>query len=120
MSKKIQISAHIKIRPGKLEEFKRQASEIIAQAKAKDPGTLQYDWFLSGDGTECEVREIYESSDALLAHVVNIGAPRDTLFEKYATDHAIVIYGNPPQGLLQKAAEMGVKVDVYSFLQGLT
>ena len=109
----------MKIRPDKLEEFKRQAGEIVAQAKAKDPGTLQYDWFLSNDGTECEVREIYESSDALLAHVVNISAPRDTLFEKFATDHAIVIYGDPPPGLLQTAADMGVRVKVYSFLQGL-
>ena len=109
----------MKIRPGKLDEFKRQAGAIIAQAKAKDPGTLQYDWFLSEDGTECEVREIYESSDALLAHVVNISAPRDALFEKFATDHAIVIYGDPPSGLLQKAAELGVKLKVYSFLQGL-
>jgi quinol monooxygenase YgiN len=107
----------MKIRPGKLEEFKRQAGVIIAQAKAKDPGTLQYDWFLSEDGTQCEVREIYESSDALLAHVFNISAPRDTLFEKFATDHAIVIYGDPPAGLLQKADELGVKVKVYSFLQ---
>jgi quinol monooxygenase YgiN len=64
----------MKIRPDKLEEFKRQAGAIIAQAKAKDPGTLQYDWFLSEDGTECEVREIYESSDTLLAQVVNISA----------------------------------------------
>jgi len=110
----------MKIRPGKLEEFKRQAGEIVAQAKAKDTGTLQYDWFLSDDKTECEVRETYENSDALLDHVVNIGAPRDKLFEKYATDHAIVIYGDPPPGLLQKAAEMGVKVKVYSFLQGFT
>lgn len=120
MSKKIQISAHMKIRPGKLEEFKRQAGIIFAQAKEKDPGILQYDWFLSDDRKECEVRAIYESSDALLVHVVNISAARDTLFEKFATDHAIVIYGNPPSGLLQKTAAMGVKVKVYSFLQGLT
>jgi hypothetical protein len=51
--------------------------------------------------------------------VVNISVPRDTLFENYAMDHSIVIYGDPPPGLLQKAAAMGVKVKVYSFLQGL-
>jgi len=120
MNKKIQVSAHMKIRPGKLEEFKKQAGVIIAQAKERDPGTLQYDWFLSDDKTGCEVRETYDGSDALLAHVVNIATARDTLFEKYATDHAIVIYGDPPPGLLQKATAMGVKVKVYSFLQGLT
>lgn len=119
MSKKIQVSAHMKIRPGKLEDFKRQAGAIIAQAKAKDPGTLRYDWFLSSDKTECEVREVYESSEALLAHVLNVREHIRTLFDKFATDHSIVIYGDPSPEILQKAATMGVKVKVYSFLQGL-
>ena len=50
---KIQVSARMKIRPGMLEEFKRQAAECIKQVKEKDLGTLQYDWFLSSDKTEC-------------------------------------------------------------------
>lgn len=50
---KIQFSARMKIRPGMLEEFKRQAAECIKQVKEKDLGTLQYDWFLSSDKTEC-------------------------------------------------------------------
>lgn len=109
----------MKIRPGKLEEFKRQMAVIIAQVKAKDRGTLQYDWFLSGDNTECEVREAYESSEALLAHIANIREARDTLFEKYATDHFMVFYGDPSPEILQKAAAMGVKLKVFSFLHGL-
>ena len=120
MSKKLQLSAHMKIRQGKLEEFKRQAAVIIDQAKAKDPGTLQYDWFLSSDKTECEVREAYESSEALLAHVANIREARETLFEKYATDHFMVFYGDPSPEILQKAAAMGVRLKMFSFLQGLT
>jgi hypothetical protein len=110
----------MKIRQGKLEEFRRHAGVIIAQAKAKDPGTPQYDWFVSSDKTECEVREAYESSEALLAHTVNMRELIGILFEKYATDHSIVIYGDPSPEILQKAAAMGVGVRVYSFLQGLT
>ena len=119
MNKQIQVSAHMKIRQGKLEDFMRHAGAIIAQAKAKDPGTLRYDWFLSSDKTECEVREAYESSEALLAHVFNIRELIRTLFDKYATDHSIVIYGDPSPDILQRAAAMGVKVKVHSFLQGL-
>jgi quinol monooxygenase YgiN len=67
MSKKLQLSARMKIREGKLDEFKRQATVCISQVKEKDPGTLQYDWFLNSDKTEREIREAYESSEALLA-----------------------------------------------------
>jgi quinol monooxygenase YgiN len=43
MSKKLQLSARMKIRDGKLDEFKQQAAMCILQVNEKDPGTLQYD-----------------------------------------------------------------------------
>ena len=120
MSKKLQLSARMKIREGKLEEFKRQAPICISQVKEKDPGTLQYDWFLNSDKTECEIREAYKSSEDLLAHVANLREPLGILFEQYATDHSVVIYGNPSPELMENATKMkGVGVKTYSFFQGL-
>lgn len=37
MNKKLQLSARIKIREGKLDESKRQATVCISQVKEKDP-----------------------------------------------------------------------------------
>jgi quinol monooxygenase YgiN len=119
MSKKLQLSARIKIREGKLEGFKRQAVVCISQVKEKDPGTLQYDWFLNSDKTECEIREVYESSEAFLAHRANLREALTLLFEQYATDHSVVFYGDPSPELMQTADKMGVEVKTYSFLQGL-
>lgn len=51
---KIQVSAKINIIRGKIKEFKEAAADYIKQVKEKDTGTLQADWFLSSDGTECE------------------------------------------------------------------
>ena len=120
MSKKIQVSARMKIRKGKLEGFKQQAAVCISQVKEKDPGTLQYDWFLNSDKTECEIREAYKSSEDLLAHVVNLREPLGVLFDQYATDHSVVIYGDPSPELIQNATKMkGVGVKTYSFLRGL-
>ena len=48
-------TAHLKVRDGELDGFKRQAAEIMRLAREKDTKTLRYDWFLSDDGTECEV-----------------------------------------------------------------
>ena len=116
---KLQISANMKIRPGMIEGFKNQAAECISKVKQKDPGTLQYDWFLNDDNTECEIRETYENSDALLAHVENLREPLRILFERFATDHSVVIYGDPSAQLLENAKSRGVSFKIYSFLQGL-
>lgn len=53
---KIQVSAKIKIPSGRIIEFKEAAAYYVNQVKEKDTGTLQADWFLSSDGTECEIR----------------------------------------------------------------
>ena len=46
------VTAHLKVRDGELEGFKRQAAKMMRLAREKDTGTLRYDWFLSDDGTE--------------------------------------------------------------------
>jgi hypothetical protein len=102
-----------------LEEFKKQASECIKQVKEKDTGTFQYDWFLSEDASECEIRETYKNSEALLEHVSHLKEALGILFEKFATDHSVTIYGDPSQELLENAKARGVKVTRFSFLEGL-
>jgi quinol monooxygenase YgiN len=116
---KIQVSAKMKIIPGMLDEFKQQAAKCISVVKDKDSGTLQYDWFLSSDKTECEIRETYESSEAFLIHVSNLREPLRILFEKFASDHSVVIYGEPSPELLENAKARRIDVKVFSFLQGL-
>jgi quinol monooxygenase YgiN len=116
---KIQVSAKMKINHGMLEEFKQQAAKCISIAKEKDPGTLQYDWFISSDKTKCEIRETYESSEALLAHISNLREALRILFEKFASDHSLVIYGEPSAELLENAKTRGIDIIIFSFLQGL-
>jgi quinol monooxygenase YgiN len=116
---KIQVSAKMKINPGMLEEFNQQAAKCLSTAKDKDPGTLQYDWFISSDKTECEIRETYENSEAFLAHVSNLREPLRILFEKFASDHSVVIYGKPSPELLENAKARRIEVKVFSLLQGL-
>ena len=72
-SEKIQVSAVFpNIAPGDLAEFKQVAAAALALT-IPEPGTLHYDWFFSEDETKCVVREIYADSDAMLAHLENVG-----------------------------------------------
>lgn len=45
----LQAIARLKIRDGRLEEFKQLAVKCMELVRTRDSGTLQYDWFFSGD-----------------------------------------------------------------------
>jgi hypothetical protein len=116
-----ELSAHMTVRPGQLEGFKIQAAEIIRLTKERDSKTLRYDWFLTKDGTECEVRELYESPQDLIDHKANIGAALKELFEKYADNHFMTIYGEPSPQLIDLVKELHMEHQIkwFSFFQGL-
>ncbi len=117
---KLEVSARMTIRKGKLEGFKEQAAEIIRLTQQKDTKTLRYDWFLSVDKTECEVREIYDSSEGLIEHRVHIGEALNKLFEEFADGHAVTVYGDPSPQLVEIAnSHKDVSIKWYSFLRGL-
>jgi quinol monooxygenase YgiN len=115
-----ELSAHLRVRPGQLEGFKKQAAEIIRLAKERDTQTLRYDWFLSEDG-ECEVREMYTSPQGLIEHKAHIGAALKELFDKYAEGHFMTIYGPPSPQLLElvKSQHMENQIKWFSFVEGL-
>ena len=117
----LEVSARLKVRPGQLEGFKQQAAEIVRLAKERDTNTLRYDWFLSSDGTHCEVREAYVNSDALIEHRMHIGEALDKLFAEFAEDHTVFVFGEVSPKLLEivNVRMAGkVKANFYSFLGG--
>jgi quinol monooxygenase YgiN len=112
-------TAHLKIRDGGLEGFKQQAADVVRQMKEHDDQPLRYDWFLSDDGTECEVREAYVDADALLEHQQRIAEAKMKLFREFVTSHAMTFYGEPSPALAQALKAMGTPFTSFSFVQGL-
>jgi quinol monooxygenase YgiN len=113
-----EVRARLKVRDGQLEGFKRQAAEVMRQAREKDTGTIVYDWFLSNDGTECEVREAYVDADALVEHAFNVREARDVLFAEFAYDHKMAFYGDPSPRLVE-LVKVGVNATWFTPLQTL-
>jgi quinol monooxygenase YgiN len=113
---KLEISAIMKIPKGKLEEFKELVTESIRLTNEKDTETIKYDFFISSDETECEIREEYKNSEAVLEHMVNLREVLDKFSIEFPIDH-VNVYGNPSPELLEAAK--GFDIRVYSFSQGL-
>ena len=116
---RFEVRAHLKVRAGKLEGFKQQAAEMMRVTKDRDQGTLAYDWFLSADGTECEVHEAYVDADALVDHAFNVREARDAMFAEFAYDHQMAFYGEPTPRLEELVKKIGVNVTAFALLQAL-
>ena len=115
-----EVSAHMTVRPGQLEGFKKQAAECIRITQERDTHTLRYDWFLSSDGTECEVREAYTGPEGLIEHNRNILDARTKLFKDYADNHFMTFYGEPNAQLLDLVkAHLHHQCKWFSFVKGL-
>jgi quinol monooxygenase YgiN len=112
-------TARLRIREGKLEGFKRQAADVLRQMRETDEQPLRYDWFLSDDGTECEVREAYVDADALLRHQQAIAEAKMKLFREFVESHTMTFYGELSPALAASLEAMGTTYKQLSFLQGL-
>ena len=115
----LELSAHMTVRPGCLEGFKKQAAELIRITHEKDTQTLRYDWFINENETECEVHEAYVSEQGLIEHNAHVMDARAVLFEKFAYDHRMSVYSEISQDLRELAHKHAGGIAVYSFLQGL-
>ena len=116
-----EVTARLKIRDGELDGFKEQAAEMMRRTRELDTKTLRYDWFISDDRTQCEVREGYVDADGLLEHGNNVAEAREKLFRDYAYGHDMTIYGEPSPalaGLIERLAGH-VTFNRYSLLQAL-
>jgi quinol monooxygenase YgiN len=116
----VEVIAHAKIRPGQLDGFKTQVSEIIRLTREQDTHTLRCDWFLDEGGTECEVHELFPDEQGLIEHQMHIMEARTALFRDYAFDHRSTIYGEVSQDFINLVRDrMGAAPTTYSFVQGL-
>jgi quinol monooxygenase YgiN len=115
----LEVFAHLTVRPGHLAGFKQQAAELVRITKEKDTRTLRYDWFLSTDGTECEVHEAYTGPEGLIEHNAHIVEARNKLFQDYADNHFMTVYGERSQPLLDLFKAHGVGFKWFDFVQGL-
>ena len=115
----LELSAHMTVRPGCLDGFKEQAAELIRITKEKDTNTLRYDWFISTDGTACEVREAYTGPEGVIEHNKNILEARSRLFRDYADDHYMTVYGEVSQPLLDLLVAHAAGHKWFEFFEGL-
>ena len=115
---RLEVHAHLKVRPGQLEGFTRQAAELIRITRERDTKTLRYDWFITENGTDCEVHEAYVNEDGLFEHNAHVMEARAILFRDFAFDHRMTVFGKVSQRLRDLTVKHAGGITVYTFLEG--
>jgi quinol monooxygenase YgiN len=70
---KVSYVIQMTINDGMLDKFKEMAKGFASQTEASEPGTLGYQWWLAEDGKHCLLVETFESSEAMVTHLGNVG-----------------------------------------------
>jgi quinol monooxygenase YgiN len=98
------------INDGKFDEFERLAQAMAAGSR-KEPGTLGYDWYLSGDRRRTRLIETYMDANAALAHLT--GPVVGELVPKMlgvSTLNAFEVYGDPGPKASQVLVGFGAEI----------
>ena len=86
----IRVAVHLSVRPGELDPFRKMVDELTNSVEAEEPGTRSYEWFLSDDGADCYLTEVYADSDGLMAHLAHIGPALGPLLAIAPTSEVLV------------------------------
>ena len=91
--------------PGQMDNFKRVVTKVIA-AVAQEPGTLMYEWSLRPDQKTFDAVELYQNSDAAVAHVKHVVSELGKDLGEVQKELQLVVYGSPDAQAKQALAPL--------------
>jgi quinol monooxygenase YgiN len=80
--------------PGQMDNFKQLVPRLVA-AVAEEPGTLVYEWNFHPDQKTYNVMEVYQNSDALVAHAKHVAADFLKELGQVRKNTNAIVFGSP-------------------------
>jgi quinol monooxygenase YgiN len=96
------------VKEGQLEAFKALMDEMVA-ATRDEPGTLDYEWFISDDDSTVHIYERFADSDATIAHANSFLEQWVQRYMGCVEVKGFTVYGNPSDAARQAIAPFGGK-----------
>jgi quinol monooxygenase YgiN len=101
---KIAIRGTLDVHENMRDAVKDVVHRCVARVRENEPGTLQYDWYATEDGSRCIVFDTYKDSDAALFHMESLGPLMNELIG--LGNLALDIHGEPSDQLIKAVAPM--------------
>ena len=68
MSENVFFIVELEVNPDRVDELRGVMEEMVRVTRADEPGTVNYEWFLSDDGMVCHIYERYVDAAAAVVH----------------------------------------------------
>jgi quinol monooxygenase YgiN len=121
MTNQIQCTYELKITPGKADEIRQIANDIVAFNEEGEPNTLVYNVYMSPDETHFTFLETWADADAGLFHAERFGEGSFVGEIVARTDGGrLCLYGPVSQEIHDWAAGAGLEFEHWDFIAGFT
>jgi quinol monooxygenase YgiN len=94
------------VKPGKLGSFKELMGEMVAGTSV-EPGTLNYEWYISRDEGTVHLFEKYADSEAMVTHVSGFMEKWAGRFLECVDPTRFTVYGDPSEAARELLAGFG-------------
>ena len=81
------------VREGREADFRALVAEMTEATAREEPGTLDYEWYLSDDGRRLHLFERYANVDAALTHLGTFGERYMARFFDVLAPERMTLYG---------------------------
>ena len=121
MADPVRFNVYVTVKEGRLDEFKKIAKDWSAYHKSTRPDVLSYEWFMSPDETRCQVMELYESSEAMLATMEQVSDSEEAEKPDYPYEmDKLEVCGNISDALRKKLDKGESTIEYWNHLNGFT
>jgi quinol monooxygenase YgiN len=107
MNKQVSWIFELSVNDGELLNLKELMKEMVASTEANEPGTLAYEWSISGDEKQCHIHEFYQDSAAAVAHLTSFKANYAARLMSMGVATRFVVYGNPDSSVREALEGFG-------------
>ena len=95
------------IKDGELDNIKTLMGEMVGATEANEPGTLNYEWYISEDNASLCVYERYADSAATMVHLGTFGENFAERFMAALEPARLTVFGDPSAEVREALAPFG-------------
>ena len=104
MSDNVFFIVELDVKPGQIGDLRGVMREMADLTRAGEPGTLNYEWFLTADGTACHIFERYADPAAAVVHSATFPAELSQRAQAFLPTR-LTAYGTITEEIQQKRIE---------------
>jgi quinol monooxygenase YgiN len=109
MTTRVQWLFELSINDGDVQNVRALMEEMSRATEQNEPGTLNYEWFLTDDGTACQIFERFADSAAAMTHLGNFQEKFAERFLALLQPTRLTVHGGPSDDLREAMGALGAQ-----------